>query len=61
MDLARRHEQVHVIADVLRQHQRLKPPSGQCTCGHEVPLGRLFSEHQAREVMAALDDFAART
>lgn len=36
------------VADVLVEHTRMNPPGGRCSCGHEVPLGRSFTEHQAQ-------------
>lgn len=43
-----------VIAETLVDHTRLRPPSGVCSCGHEVPLGCSFAEHQAAACVDAL-------
>ena len=39
------------LADVLAVHGRVNPPGGRCFCGHEVPLGGRFTEHQVSAVL----------
>jgi hypothetical protein len=43
-----------LIAAVLMHHRRLRPPSGACSCGYDVPLGLSFIDHQATAIAAAL-------
>lgn len=40
-------------AVALAYHSRLNPPSGECTCGHVVPLGEMFTGHLARVALDA--------
>lgn len=42
---------VQGVADALAYHSRLDPPGGKCSCGHEVPLGTRFTEHQIRAIL----------
>lgn len=44
---------VHELALLLAQHQRLDAPGGRCSCGHETALGDLTSRHVADAVIAA--------
>lgn len=43
---------VQAVAEALIDHTRLRPPSGECSCGHEVPLGHSFAMHQAEAAVA---------
>lgn len=47
---------VEKVALVMAEHHRLDPmsPYDRCTCGHKTPLGKLYSAHIARDVIAAL-------
>lgn len=55
-DLTNADEQwVRDAGETLVAHTRMNPPSGRCYCGHEVPLGHSFAEHQA----VALGDLVA--
>lgn len=40
---------------MLVEHTRMNPPSGRCSCGHEVPLGELFPAHQAEMLQPLVD------
>lgn len=43
----------HSLALVLARHQRLDPPGGRCSCGHETALGDLVSAHVADAILAS--------
>jgi hypothetical protein len=43
---------INALADVLAVHQRVSPPSGECSCGHTVPLGQRFTTHQVQMLLA---------
>jgi hypothetical protein len=40
------------LADLLIDHTRLRGISGDCSCGHVVPLGHSFAAHQADAIVA---------
>lgn len=40
------------VAEALVAHTRLSS-DGRCSCGHVVPLGHSFANHQAAQVVAA--------
>lgn len=40
-------EWIRLAGEVLAHHWRTNAPGGLCGCGHEVPLGASFTEHQA--------------
>jgi hypothetical protein len=46
---------VQIITAVLIAHTRIRPPAGDCSCGHVVPLGHSFTAHQAERIVAALE------
>lgn len=48
------------IAERLIHHYQVRPPYGDCSCGHVVPLGHSFAEHQASAILAALAPHVAR-
>jgi len=45
-------EAVQAVAEALVDHTRLSM-DGRCSCGHVVPLGHSFAEHQAEAAVAA--------
>ena len=48
-------DRLHLVADMIVAHTRLRPPSGDCSCGDTVPLGRSFAVHQAHHILRALE------
>lgn len=44
---------VEQVMDLLIEHTRINPPSGECSCGFIGQLGRRFTEHQAQELHKA--------
>ncbi len=50
---------VRTLADVLAYHYQVRLGAGECSCGHVVPLGGLFPEHQVNVILDALAEDVA--
>lgn len=46
-------DRVWEVTLIIAKHHRLDPMTkdDRCTCGHRTPLGKMFSEHVAREIL----------
>lgn len=48
------HVFVEQVARALRDHTRIDGIHGDCSCGHVVPLGHSFAQHQATALHASI-------
>lgn len=57
-----RKELVLDLAMAMAQHHRIDPMTSddRCTCGYKTPLGRLFTEHIADEMVERLTQHALK-